>query len=505
MFQPYLRSIIFVSILAFASLLSLCILHPFLWLLINKQTRLNPGSTLYSEWLQPSVPIFIQFYFFNLTNPSEFQSGHKPHIQQLGPYTYYEKRAKFNISHENGSITYKEIKWYYFDPNLSNGNENDTITSVNLAYITIATKLNFMPWPISRVIEQIEEHFHEYLFITKTVNQLLWGYEDELLTFISNHFINISTNIGLFINKNNTLSDYVTINDGNHDNKKIGQIIKYHGNKTLSCWKTLTANMINGTDGSIFHPFINKNEDLYIFASDICRSLQFGFDSIVKINKLPVLKFIPLSDIFKSPKYYEKNKGFCLNWPNCYDDGILDMSSCQSGAPIVISQPHFLNANKSYQNAVDGMYPTDEFNTMIYIEPNTGSIIKAEKKLQINIVVKNDPNFKQLSNLSTTLLPIMFINESVQLNDTLINQLFVILIQTPYIVQIILIFIVTMATIGICSISLVYFYQNRTSFKYTQHIDNIHEDEPNDTTYIENVSEHQITLDNDQQQKDPIA
>lgn len=29
--------------------------------------------------------------------------------------------------------------------------------------------------------------------------------------------------------------------------------------------------MINGTDGAVFHPLINRNELLYIFAADLCR------------------------------------------------------------------------------------------------------------------------------------------------------------------------------------------------------------------------------------------
>ncbi|KAK4473505.1 hypothetical protein MN116_002597 [Schistosoma mekongi] len=462
------------SVLICISLLSLCVLQPFLWFLINRQTRLIPGTKLYSEWLQPSVPILTQFYVFNLTNPIEFQFGHKPHVKQLGPYTYREKRLKLNISHNNGTITYKEMKWYYFDANLSNGMENDSITSVNLAFISIALKVNSMPSFIKRIIQMIESHFHEYLFITKSINELLWGYNDELLTYLSMHGFNLSSisHIGLFINRNNTLSDYVTINDGLYNQKMIGQIIQYHGKTTLTYWNSSTANMINGTDGTLFHSFLTKYDKPYIFASDICRSLQFFTESINKLHNLPVLKLTPMLDTFKSPKYYEKNKGFCLNWPNCYDDGVLDMSSCQPGAPVVVSQPHFLNANKSYQDAVDGISPTAEMNTIIYVEPNTGSIMKAQKKLQINILVKNDATFKQLTNISTTLLPLMFINESIQLNDTIIEQLTNALIQQPFIIQTILICIITLSLISLCSIISIHFYQNRQHTTYIQFIDN---------------------------------
>ncbi|CAH8493814.1 unnamed protein product [Schistosoma haematobium] len=499
MFHTCLKSIIFFSILLFASLLSLCILYPILWLLITRETRLNPGSTIYTEWSEPSIPIYIQFYFFNLTNPIEFQSGHKPHLKQLGPYTYLEKRMKFNITQINETITYQEIKWYYFVPNLSNGTENDMITTINLAYIAIATKFNELPWLLSRIIEQIEKHFHEYLFIKKPIKQLLWGYNDELLTFISNYFMNITTTIGLFINKNNTFSDFITINNGLYNHKQIGEIIKYNGKDKLSYWKTSTANMINGSDGSLFHTFLTINDNPYIFASDICRSIQFTIDSIVKFNHLPVFKFIPMLDTFKSPKYYEKNKGFCLDWPNCYDDGVLDMSSCQPGIPIAVSQPHFLNANQSYQNAIDGLYPTDELNTMIYIEPNTGYVIKAEKKLQMNIFIKNNQNFQQLENISNTLLPIMFVNESIELNHTVINQLHNILIQNPYIATIILLIMITSFILIIGFIILLYFYQtNRNPPVYTRYIN----DEDNNNNNQEYVQTNSTSIENIQNKQE---
>ncbi|CAI2725804.1 unnamed protein product [Schistosoma spindalis] len=508
MFHPCFKSIIFFSIiLLVASLLSLCILYPILWLLITKETRFYPGSMIYNEWLQPSIPIYIQFYIFNLTNPIEFQSGHKPTIQQLGPYTYIEKRLKFNITQINESITYKEIKWYYFDSNLSNGTENDLITTVNFAYVTIATKFKEMPWLLSRIMEQIEKYFHEYLFIKKPIKQLLWGYNDELLTFISNHFINITTNIGLFINKNNTPSDDITMDTGLYNSKMIGKILKYHGNNQLTYWKSFTANMINGSDGSLFHTFLNKNDQPYIFASDICRSIQFTMDSIVKLNDLPVLKFIPMLDTFKSSKYYEKNKGFCLNWPNCYDDGVLDMSSCQPGIPIAVSQPHFLNANQSYQNAIDGIHPTDELNTIIYIEPLTGYVIKAEKKLQLNLFIENNKKFQQLENISTILLPIMFMNESIQLNHTIINQLYYILIQKPYIATIILIIISTLFIVIICFIIAIYCYQtHRNSSVYTRYIndEDNNNNNNNNQEYIQTNSTSIENIQNKQKDDDDV-
>ena len=50
---------------------------------------------MYEYWLDPPVPIYIQFYMFNLTNPEEFMQGEKPSLSQSGPYTY---RFEFFLS-----------------------------------------------------------------------------------------------------------------------------------------------------------------------------------------------------------------------------------------------------------------------------------------------------------------------------------------------------------------------------------------------------------------------
>lgn len=49
-------------------------------------------------------------------------------------------------------------------------------------------------------------------------------------------------------------------------------------NRKMSWWSSNQSNMINGTDGAVFHPLINRNELLYIFAADLCRCVRLcGF------------------------------------------------------------------------------------------------------------------------------------------------------------------------------------------------------------------------------------
>ncbi|CAH8567352.1 unnamed protein product [Heterobilharzia americana] len=280
--------------------------------------------------------------------PKKFQSGKMPILKQIGPYTYHEKRSKVNVTHylNNGTLEYHERIQYYFDKNSSIGHEMDKITSVNLGFIGIASKLSSLPLPIDFLVEIIELYNNYKLFQTRTYIIKLWNQ-----CFNDKHWNTT--------NRNNTISDKIVIKDGVRDQKLLGKIVSYHGNKVLSYWTTPTANMINGSDGTMFHPFIHKEDEIYVFAKELCRSVQLSFYS---------------ENTFKSAKTYERNKGFCLNRSNCFNDGVLDIS--------------LLNADEIYQNAVGGIHPTDEFNTTVYIEPNTGVIISAQSKFQVNIVVR---------------------------------------------------------------------------------------------------------------------
>ena len=51
--------------------------------------QLKPGSLVYKEWIKPSVPIYMKYFVFNVTNPNEVMEGLEiPNVTQIGPYSY---------------------------------------------------------------------------------------------------------------------------------------------------------------------------------------------------------------------------------------------------------------------------------------------------------------------------------------------------------------------------------------------------------------------------------
>lgn len=67
----------------------------------------------------------------------------------------------------------------------------------------------------------------------------------------------------------------------------------------MNWWSSNQSNMINGTDGAVFHPLINRNELLYIFAADLCRYV--GTASVV-------IKLLAT----RSGRVRPRTSGYCL-------------------------------------------------------------------------------------------------------------------------------------------------------------------------------------------------
>lgn len=54
----------------------------------------------------------------------------------------------------------------------------------------------------------------------------------------------------------------------------LGRIIKYNDEPEVDVWDGDECNRIIGTDSTIFPPFMTKDQGLWAFEADICRSMK---------------------------------------------------------------------------------------------------------------------------------------------------------------------------------------------------------------------------------------
>lgn len=54
----------------------------------QQELILVEGSRVFESWKRPPPPVYMQYFFFNVTNPDEIATGAVPVLNQVGPYTY---------------------------------------------------------------------------------------------------------------------------------------------------------------------------------------------------------------------------------------------------------------------------------------------------------------------------------------------------------------------------------------------------------------------------------
>jgi hypothetical protein len=406
---------------------------------IKKQMiPLKEGSPTFKKWTKVEVPIYMKFYLFDVQNPEEAAEGEAPILLERGPYTFLQTRRKDNWYFENHNleIKYKEIKGYYFLPEMSNGTLEDVITNINVPLVSLLTKVSRLVDKMSAslvkgVLKQSIDNAvrsSETLFQPKTVRELLFeGYNVQILEKISKilggfdiKFTSPLPNnkFGLFYGKNETADGPFEVKTGIDDILEFTKLVSYKGKKTLSNWAGPYCNMINGTDGSQFHPEIDKKEILYVFNTDLCRSLFLEFQKESSVKGIPTYKFAVPDRFFTAP--HNKNPGmecFCTNPKSphkiCETDGILDISRCRKGAPVALSAPHFFAGDPILRINVEGLKPEREIHeTFLEIEPLTGLVLNAARRLQINILVEKSRDIEALRTVQQMVMPFLWLQES---------------------------------------------------------------------------------------------
>jgi len=194
----------------------------------------------------------------------------------------------------------------------------------------------------------------------------------------------------------------------------------------LPYWKTSWGNQINGTDGSWFPPLFNKDltsERLYLYSTDICRSIYAKFERHSSVLNIPTEIFSVPSEVFLNYTLNPDNAAFGTK-----DSGVLDVSGCRQGAPVYISLPHLLYAADQYKNRLDGISPDSNIHRTVFeVEPHTGLVLNAQKRLQINVFVQPEQFIDDFKHVSEVILPAIWINESTTIDqksaDDLNNQI----------------------------------------------------------------------------------
>ncbi|CAG2116860.1 unnamed protein product [Medioppia subpectinata] len=174
--------------------------------------------------------------------------------------------------------------------------------------------------------------------------------------------------------------------------------------------------MYNGTDGTTMGSFLTKEDTLYVFNGDACRSLNAKYKELSNVKGIPAWRFILPASMFASPTKNPANKCFCQT-PDDPDmcDGIFDLGPCQMGAPLAFSFPHFMHAGPKITANVEGMNPDVEKHESFFdVEPTIGAPMRAAGRLQVNVLMKPNRLLAGFGGVREAVVPFVWIEESAE-------------------------------------------------------------------------------------------
>uniref|UniRef100_A0A1I8PCZ6 Scavenger receptor class B member 1 n=1 Tax=Stomoxys calcitrans TaxID=35570 RepID=A0A1I8PCZ6_STOCA len=390
---------------------------PWLDYFILKNLRLWNDTLSYHYWQRPGVIRLTKVYIYNVTNPDGFLTGEKPKLQEVGPFVYREDMQKVNVKfHDNFTVSYQHKKILEFVPELSI-DKNTPIVTPNIPLLTLTSLSPKLGYVLSKTISVILTAAQFKPFINVTAEQLVFGYDDPLVTLAHKFYpkhLRPGERMGLLIARNGTLSEVHSIKTGYQGMHDFGYIDRLNGIDHFPQWDEQPCTSITGSEGSFFPPRdITKSDMVYVYDKDLCRVIPLKYhESVVKdgIN----------ADLFKLT---ENSYGDAVNNPEnkCYDTkdyravkGLQNISPCQYGAPVYLSNPHFYQADPELLDTVEGLTPnSDKHETYFKIQPKLGVPMEGKVRIQLNLRVTQAKHIFPVKDFRSFVFPVMWLEEGI--------------------------------------------------------------------------------------------
>ncbi|GIY69822.1 lysosome membrane protein 2 [Caerostris extrusa] len=413
--------------------------------LLQKNLVLEEGKEAYEKWKKTPIPVTFKVFIFNVTNPKEVMDGMKPIVQEIGPYVFKQYRSKNVLAWNktDKTVTYDDLKQYHFVPELS-ANMTNRIYSLNLPLQGILMFIKKLPdFTRSLVVPMLEgvlKNYNESLFSYRTARELLFdGYKVDLiqdLIDLASAFVTVpeilpNNTFGFLYGKNNSGDGVFEVFTGEDDIGKYAQIVKWNNMSRIPFWNNQYCNMMNGTDGSQFPPPVSKRDVLYVYTPELCRSVSLEYLVDTRVRGIPALRFVTPEKLFASPLVNPDNMCYCTEEKFCGLSGILDVSPCRKGMKLAVTGPHFFQAHEFIKERVTGLNASREAHeTYVDIEPNTGLVLRASRKLQMNFLLDKFEEMEETKSVTLSVIPLIWVTEEAEIDEE-VATMFTAKVRTP--------------------------------------------------------------------------
>ncbi|XP_064292368.1 uncharacterized protein LOC128674487 [Plodia interpunctella] len=412
---------------------------------LKKEMALSKKTDVRQMWEKIPFALHFKVYLFNYTNAEEVHNGAVPIVKEVGPYYFEEWKEKVEIEdhEEDDTITYKKLDVFYFRPDLSGpgltGEEIIVMPHIfMLAVATIVTRdkpamLNMIGKAFNGVFDEPKDMFLRVKaldimfrgiiincarteFAPKAFCTALKKEQVNGLTFEPNNQYRFS----LFAARNATVDPHVvTVKRGIKNVMDVGQVVAIDGKPQLDIWKD-TCNEYQGTDGTVFPPFLTENDRLQSYSRDLCRSFKPWYQKKTSYQGIKTNHYVAnIGDFAHDPEL----QCFCDTPDTCPAKGLMDLMKCM-GAPMYASMPHYLDSDPELLKNVKGLNPDpNEHSIEIDFEPISGTPMVAKQRVQFNMQLLQNDKLELCKTLPGTIAPLFWVDEGLALNKTFVKML----------------------------------------------------------------------------------
>nr|XP_018910296.1 PREDICTED: protein croquemort-like isoform X1 [Bemisia tabaci] len=394
---------------------------------ISLKLPLTPTSDTYAIWRDTPIPMHIDFYFFNWTNPHELLDPEKkPEFVQMGPYRFIETKEKVNITwNVNHTVSYQQRKWWYFDAENSKGKLTDNITTLNVVALAASNTVKNWAYVMQSALSTAMSQTSQNISVTKPAGQLLFdGYEDKLIDLAMNFPSMITVpydKFGWFYTRNGSaeFDGYFNIDVGSEDIEDFGRIRNWNYASRTDYYSG-ECGELRGSGGELFPPDMQQTK-ITLFSPDMCRSVILEYERTVEHSGMEGYRFVGGLDMVDNGTHDAANE--CLCDGECVPQGLSNATSCRYGVPAFISYPHFYLADPVYREDIRGMRPDKDLHQFqMTFEPTTGVPLEVKARLQINILLTANPSVMLFEKVPSIFFPMIWFENKATITEELAEE-----------------------------------------------------------------------------------